>query len=88
MARFVKPLRLTNHLRTVAGERDIDMRWIEATVRVPDWTEPDPRGDGTERRFRAIEERSGRVLRVAVFESDGEIRILTAFFDRNARKPK
>jgi hypothetical protein len=49
--------------------------------------EPDPRRPGVERRFRAIPEYGNRVLRVACYETVVEIRILTVFFDRDARRP-
>jgi hypothetical protein len=38
-------------------------------------------------RYRAIPEHGGRVLRVACIETASDIRILTVFFDRDARKP-
>jgi hypothetical protein len=38
------------------------------------------------RRYLRISERGGRVLRVACVENDWEIRIVTAFLDRNARR--
>ena len=40
-----------------------------------------------ERRFCAIPEYGNRVLRVACYETALEIRILTVFFDRDARRP-
>ena len=48
---------------------------------------PDPQGNGIEQRFRAIPEYENRVLRVACLETAAEIRILTAFFDRKAKRP-
>jgi hypothetical protein len=54
----------------------------------PDWTIPDPHRPGVERRFRAIPEFGGRVLRVACYETPVNIRILTVFFDRKARRPR
>ena len=82
-----KPLRFTRHAQDVIVERELDHTWIERTVREPEWSRPDPRRAGVERRFRAIPEFGGRVLRVACFETADEIRILTIFFDRDARKP-
>ena len=40
-----------------------------------------------QRRFRIVPERGNRVLRVACVETDTEIRILSAFLDRRARRP-
>jgi hypothetical protein len=82
-----KPLRYTRHADDVVAERELDRSWIERTVREPDWTRPDPRRPGIERRFRAIPEFGNRVLRVACLETEGEIRIVTVFIDRDARKP-
>jgi hypothetical protein len=48
----------------------------------------DPAHPEVERRFRTVPERGGRVLRVVVVETSEEIRIVTAFLDRRARKPK
>jgi hypothetical protein len=82
-----KPLRFTRHAQDAIVERELDQRWIESTAREPEWTHPDPRRPGVERRFRAIPEFGGRILRVACVETADEIRILTVFFDRDARKP-
>ncbi len=83
-----KPLRYTTHCETVMAERQIDREWVEQTVRDPDWWALDPSGPPTERRFRRIPQRDNRVLRVVCLESKTEIRIITAFFDRNAREPR
>jgi len=82
-----KPLQFTRHAQDAFEERELDLDWIEKTVREPEWSRPDPRRAGVERRFRAIPEFGGRILRVACVESADEIRILTVFFDRDARKP-
>ena len=84
----MKPLRFTNHVLTAMAERNLDRSWIERTVRTPDWRELDPNDQAAERRFAAIPERGGRVLRVACVETATEIRILTAFLDRRARRPE
>lgn len=88
MAPGRKPLMLTQHAQDAVEERELDPDWIARAVRRPDWTIPDPRRPGVERRFRAIPEFGGRTLRVACFETPTEIRILTVFFDRNARRPE
>ena len=82
-----KPLRFTRHAQDTIVERELDRSRIDRTVRQPEWSRPDPRRPGVERRFRAIPEFGGRVLRVACLETVDEIRILTVFFDRDARKP-
>jgi Domain of unknown function (DUF4258) len=82
----LKPLQFTNHAQDAMFERELDPTWIERTVRDPEWSRPDPRRPGVERRFRTIPEFGGRVLRVACLETNDEIRIVTVFFDRDARK--
>jgi Domain of unknown function (DUF4258) len=82
-----KPLRFTRHAQDAIVERDLDQSWIVRTIREPEWSRADPRRPGVERRFRAIPEFGGRVLRVACFETADEIRVLTVFFDRDARRP-
>lgn len=82
-----KPLFFTRHAQDAVAERVLEYDWIERTVRDPEWSHPDPRRPDVMRRFRAIPEFGGRILRVACIETADEIRILTAFFDRNARKP-
>jgi hypothetical protein len=85
---MTKPvLRYTQHAEDSIVERELERDWIERTVADPDWSVADPRNPGIERRFRAIPEFGGRILRVACLENADEIRILTAFFDRDARKP-
>ena len=82
-----KPLFLTAHAWDAVGERELDMDWLESTVRRPDWAVADPRRAGVERRFRRIPEFGDRVLRVACYETATEIRIMTVFFDRRAKPP-
>ena len=87
-----KPLTFTKHARDAITERDLELRWIERTVWEPTWSQPDPDPDpgrpGVERRFRAVPEFGGRILRAACLETATEVRILTVFFDRDAREPK
>ncbi|MGO3929988.1 DUF4258 domain-containing protein [Rhodopseudomonas pseudopalustris] len=82
-----KPLTFTKHAQDAILERKLELGWIDRTVREPDWSHPDPVRTGVERRFRAIPEFGGRILRVACLENADEIRILTVFFDRDARGP-
>ena len=84
---MVKPLRYSLHAQTVMRERKLDSAWIEATVREPEWRTEDPAGTGVERRYRSIDTLDGRVLRVVCIEADEEIRIISAFIDRGARRP-
>ena len=82
-----KPVRLTNHAAEVARERELRLEWIETVARGFEWSRPDPQGNGIEQRFRSIPEYENRILRVACLESESEIRIITAFFDRKAKRP-
>jgi hypothetical protein len=84
----MKPLHLTNHVLVAMSERELSMTWVERTVRAPDWQEPDPSDPAVTRRFAGIPERGGRILRVACVETATEIRILTAFLDRRAKRPE
>ena len=81
-----KRLVLTAHARTRMHGRRIRQEWIEDTVRTPDWTEPDPKNPAVERRFRAIAEVGGRILRVPCVETESAIRVISVMFDRNARR--
>ena len=80
-------MRLTAHARTVMAERGIAEAWVAETVARPDWTEPDPTDLALTRYFRTIPERGGRTLRVVARTEGAETVVVTAFLDRNARKP-
>ena len=79
-------LRFTGHAVQVITERKIRAEWVEHAVREPAWREPDPHDPEVERFFRRIPERSDRTLRVAVNTATTPWRVVSAFFDRNARK--
>ena len=66
-------------------ERGIAQEWVEIAVTSPEWTEPDTHA-GRSRAFRAIPEAGGKILRVVYSEANGEFRVITVFFDRNAKK--
>ncbi|MEC5325169.1 DUF4258 domain-containing protein [Aurantimonas sp. A3-2-R12] len=83
----MKRLEFSWHALEALRERELNVMWIERAIREPEWTIPDPRRKGVERRFLRIPEHGKRILRVVVVESLHEIRILTAFFDRRARRP-
>jgi hypothetical protein len=83
----VKDVKLTRHAEVVAVQRRIDPTWIELAAREPHWVEPDQVIPGGERRYRAIDEFDGRYLRVVCVETDIDIRVVTVFFDRKAKRP-
>ena len=82
----MKPMRYTLEATLRQAGRNLDPAWIEAAVRSPDWTTPDPEPP-KERRYRAIPELGGKVLRVVCVEEDDHVRIVTVFPDRDARRP-
>ena len=82
----MKPLRPMLHLQVRMRERNLPWAWIERTVRQALWTEPEPDDPTAERRFAPIPEFGSRILRVVCAETETEIRVITALFDRNARR--
>jgi hypothetical protein len=80
-------IRLHDHAVARLSERNIPRAWAEATVTAPDWTAPDPDDPLVTRAFRAIPEAHGRILRVAHRPDGADILVLTAFFDRGAKRP-
>lgn len=84
--RRTKPIVYSAHAREVMQQRLLPAELVERTVQSPDWSEADPTQEDAERRFLALPERDGRVLRVAVVETESEVRIITAFLDRRARR--
>jgi hypothetical protein len=81
-----KKVIFTAHARLRLGERQLPRKWVEDTVETPDWTEPDPKDATIERRLRAIADFGGRTLRVACVETEAVIRVISAMFDRKARR--
>ncbi len=77
---------LTGHAASAVDERKLAITWIEQAALSPNWIEPDTRWPRVERRVRAIPEHGNRILRVVCVETDEEIRIITAFFDRKAKR--
>ncbi len=80
-------IKYTLHAETAIRERGLDKAWVEKVARTPEWREDDPSNPDVERRFGAIPERGDRILRVVIVETLDQIRILSAFFDRRARRP-
>jgi hypothetical protein len=78
-------VRYTQHARDRIAEYAIDAAWVDRTIDQPDRTAPDPR-PGIIRAFRTIPERGGRVLRVAYRFDHADVLVLSAHFDRGARR--
>ena len=79
-------IRLTRHARERVDAGEVEAEWIEAPIRVPDWTASDPRRPNVSLSFKAIAAFGGRVLRVAHRPDDAHILAVTAFFDRGAKR--
>jgi hypothetical protein len=78
----------TSHVLYKIEERRVLTGWIERTLTQPDWTEPDVNDPAALRAFKAIPERDMRVLRVVYVDEGPVRRVITAFFDRGARRRK
>ena len=76
---------LTDHAGKVLEERQILAEWLERTLNDPTMTEGDPADESLERRYRAIAEADGRVLRVVINASVEPVRVVSVFFDRRMR---
>lgn len=61
------------------------MEWVERTVAKPALRASDPNDPKIERFFRRVPEWGDRVLRVAVNTSVAPWRVVSVFFDRNAK---
>ncbi|MGL5115836.1 MAG: DUF4258 domain-containing protein [Beijerinckiaceae bacterium] len=83
-----RPLKLTQHAAQMLLERNIELRWVIATIGEPDYLEPDPAHERRLRTFRRIPENGNRWLRVVYELTEGEPLLVTAFFDRNAGRSK
>ena len=68
-------------------ERTLELVKTSA-VEAPEWTIVDPSGPPVERRYCSMPELGDRVLRVVCIEDEAEIRIISAFIDRRARRPE
>jgi Domain of unknown function (DUF4258) len=82
----LKPVAYTRHAERELGRRQISRAWVERTARQPLWVEPDPDEPDVQRRFAVVPEFGGRVLRVAVRETTTRLIVVTAVFDRGARR--
>ena len=80
------PVQLTRHARAMLAERRIEEAWVERTIEAPEAIEQDRVDPRLEHCLRRIPEHGDRVLRVVVANRAGDsARVVTAFFDRDAR---
>ena len=77
---------LSKHAKDEVDWAVVKLAYVEATLSAPDWTEPDPNDPALTRSFKAILEFGNRVLRVVHRPEGPDILIVTAFFDRGARR--
>ncbi|HJS84092.1 MAG TPA: DUF4258 domain-containing protein [Acetobacteraceae bacterium] len=78
-------IRLTKHVERRIQKRHLALAWIEATIAAPDWTAQDPDPTLT-RSYKAIAAFGGHVLRVVHRPEGADILVVTAFFDRDAKR--
>jgi hypothetical protein len=79
-------VRLTRHARERVDAGEVWLSWIEAAILHPDRVAPDPRRPSVILSFKRIDEFGGRILRVARRPDDGHMLVITAFFDRGAKR--
>lgn len=79
-------IRLSHHMREQLALRpELRQEWIEAAIATPDWTLADADPTLT-RSDKAIVAFGGRVLRVVHRPVGTDVLVVTAHFDRGARR--
>jgi len=78
-------IRLTQHAQGALQRRGLQVEWIEVAILAPDWTTRDPDPLLT-RSYKVIADVGGRVLRVVHRPSGDDTLVVTAHFDRDARR--
>ena len=76
---------LSRHAETVMAARDIATDWVTQALTTPDVSLSDPADPTLMRSYRRIEAANGRILRVVHRQHEGDILVVTAFFDRGAK---
>jgi len=79
-------IRLTTHAWERVATGEVALEWIERTVLSPEFERTDVRRPTTTLSFRAIPEFGNRTLRVAHRPEKDDVLVITAFFDRGARR--
>ncbi|MFH0765004.1 MAG: DUF4258 domain-containing protein [Calditrichota bacterium] len=77
---------LSIHAEAVVKERELDMKWIAATINDPETTILGE--DGNMHYIRTISESGNRKLRVVVNPQATPLKIVTVFFDRRLKEKK
>ena len=78
---------LSNHLTRDLDRKRLGVAYIEAAIAAPDWTQPDRRWIGVTVSFKAIAAFGNRIIRVAHRPAGADIFVITAYWDRGARRP-
>jgi hypothetical protein len=78
-------IRLSQHAELQSIRRGLPRAWLELAVQAPDWTAQDPDLALT-RSYKAIPEAGGKILRVVHRPAGDDILVVTALFDRGARR--
>ena len=79
-------VRLSKHLADDIDRRGIRLADIEAAIATPDRTTPDPTWPELTRSFRAVAWFGGRVPRVVHRPDGADIFVVTAHWDRGAKR--
>ena len=77
----------TSHLVKRLAGRSLETAWIEAAIEAADWTEQDPTDPSLTRSFKAIAAAGGKIIRVVHRPEGDDVLVVTAFFDRGAKRP-
>jgi hypothetical protein len=78
--------KLSAHAAIQIADRKIELDWLLAVLRAPEFVRDDPRRSGVKLAFGRVPEFGNRWLRVAYVERAGGIVIVTAMYDRTAEK--
>jgi hypothetical protein len=79
-------IRFSKHAQEAITKRNIAAVWIENAISTLDFVEVDPRHPDRFRSYIAIPESGGHVLRVVHRPDGADIIIITAHFDRGAKR--
>ncbi len=76
----------SKHALDMLKERDILEEWVRGAVDSPDWENESL--DGNVHYYRSVPECEGRFLHVVINVRVQPAKVVTAFFDRRARRPQ
>lgn len=78
-------VKFTNHAKQRIESRNIEESWIEKIVSNPILTDTDSKNENLIHYYGRVDETGDRILRVVGKTLNGDILIITAFFDRGMR---